>query len=276
MPPKAKPNPEAETPTEADVSTPTASVTTLAPIVQMSDVRTQDTASITNALKEPFPQEMLRFNQAKGLTYVPISEVIARLNRVLGIENWSYEVVRAWRENDHPLWCLAHVRLHVSIGGKTIFREGLGGQQVKLTKKDQSPVDLGDEFKGAVSDALKKAAQSLGVALELARTEEAKRWEEEVENEVKISPADEQAYADLLAILGGFSTEEKTALRSWWNSTFGSLKVGPEAGVAKLNQAIAYANSLMSAPTPAANAMDAAEELIKSAFPGSEMVEASS
>lgn len=273
MPTKAKPNVEADASPDAETTATSFNATTLAPIVQMPDVRTQDTAVVITALKEPFPQEMLRFNQAKGLTYVPISEVIARLNRVLGIENWSYEVVRVWRENDHPLWCLAHVRLHVSIGGKTIFREGLGGQQVKLTKKDQTPVDLGDEFKGAVSDALKKAAQSLGVALELARTEEAKRWEEEVENEIKVSPADEKAYADLLAILGGFSADDKAALRSWWDNSYGSLKVGPEAGVGKLNQAIAFANSLAGSPALTANEFDTAEDLIKSAFPGSTMAE---
>lgn len=240
----------------------------LGPVVQMPDVRVRDAAAISKDLQAPFPQEMLRYNQAKGLTYIPISEVIARLNRVLGVENWSYDVVRIWREPDYPLWCLAHVTLRVNIGGQTIARDGVGGQQVKLTKKDQSPVDLGDEFKGAVSDALKKAAQSLGVGLELARTEEAKRWEEEVEAESRISPADKSAYESLIGITSGMNAQEKLSLRSWWASQYGDIKVSPEAGLEKLEAAIATANGILSG----SNEPDA-EEMIKDAFPGAEVVE---
>jgi hypothetical protein len=49
-----------------------------------------------------------------------------------------------------------------------ITRDGVGGQTIKR-KRDGGIVDLGDEYKGAVSDALKKAAQSFGVGLYLAR-----------------------------------------------------------------------------------------------------------
>jgi hypothetical protein len=49
-----------------------------------------------------------------------------------------------------------------------VTRDGVGGQTIKR-KRDGGIVDLGDEYKGAVSDALKKAAQSFGVGLYLAR-----------------------------------------------------------------------------------------------------------
>jgi hypothetical protein len=66
-----------------------------------------DLDKIFAELAEPFPQELLRENKAKGLTYVPIAEVIARLNRVLGVPNWSTSIVRTWREPDHPDWVLS-------------------------------------------------------------------------------------------------------------------------------------------------------------------------
>jgi hypothetical protein len=53
-----------------------------------------------------------------------------------------------------------------------VTKDGFGGQKIKRTKAGEI-VDLGDEFKGAFSDALKKAAQQFGVALYLARSDEA-------------------------------------------------------------------------------------------------------
>jgi hypothetical protein len=105
-----------------------------------------------------------------SLTYIPVGEVIARANEVLGF-GWSFEVVDTHLDGD---WITAHVRLRVSgtseEGHYSSTRDGFGGQKIKYTKAG-SIVDLGDEFKGAVSDALKKAFQSFGVALYLARDE---------------------------------------------------------------------------------------------------------
>lgn len=243
-------------------------------VVKMpTEIGTRQTSPLSEALakqlQEPFPAEMLRFNQAKGLTYIPISEVIARMNRVLGFENWSYEVVRAWREPDHPDWCLAHVSLRVAIGDKVIERAGYGGQQIKK-KKSGDVVDLGDEFKGAVSDALKKAAQSLGVGLELARTEEAKRWEEEAAAEAAMSPEAVAAFEQLSGITKQMNAEEKSALRTWWKATYGDVKVGPEAGVERLIEAIKLAGEIV-AETPTSE--DQAVEAVLEAFPGAQVVE---
>lgn len=237
-----------------------------------AELQTKQTSAMSEAiakqLQEPFPQEMLRFNQAKGLTYIPISEVIARLNRVLGFENWSYDVVKAWREPDHPDWCLAHVCLQVTIGDKEISRSGYGGQQIKK-KKNGDVVDLGDEFKGAVSDALKKAAQSLGVGLELARTEEAKRWEEEAVAEASINPEAVAAYERLTSLTKQMGAEEKTALRTWWKATYGEIKVGPEAGLERLLDACKLAQEIIEdiAKVPADPV-----ETIMNEFPGTQVV----
>ena len=244
---------------------------TIAPMpVEMSTKQTTVLSeSIAKQLQEPFPAEMLRFNQAKGLTYIPISEVIARMNRVLGFENWSYSVVRAWREPDHPDWCLAHVELSVRIGDREITRSGYGGQQIKK-KKSGDVVDLGDEFKGAVSDALKKAAQSLGVGLELARTEEAKRWEEEAAAESLLDPAAIDAYDRLTSLTRQMGSEEKTALRNWWKATFGDIKVGPEAGVGSLLSACKLAEEIIEQISKVP--VDPVD-LIQQEFPGATVVE---
>lgn len=155
-------------------------------------------------LAEPFDRSLLRTNSHKGnLTYVPVSEVIARLNSVLGVDGWEYEIIRLWEAGEietktgvYPKWVMAHVRLHfVRPKAETwrpesllVSRDGVGGQEVKLLKSGDGVVDLGDEYKGAVSDALKKAAQSLGVGLDLARTDEALRWEQAQEPDEAACP----------------------------------------------------------------------------------------
>ena len=126
-------------------------------------------------LNDPFPREMLRSVSKGGtsLTYIPVSEVIARLNDVLGEQGWSYQITDRWTTGDSngcPEWVMTQVRVTVNHES---FREAIGGQQVKFKRDGSGPVDIGDEWKGAVSDALKKAAQAFGVGLELARTDEA-------------------------------------------------------------------------------------------------------
>lgn len=172
-------------------------------------------------LAEPFPPEMLKIHPAKRLTYIPVAEVIARMNRVLGQENWRNEVVRVWREPDHPGWVLAHVRVTARIAGVETSRDGVGGQQVKMLRDKTGAVDLGDEYKGAVSDALKKACQGFGVGLELARSDEALSYEmtSTESSVVTVDAVTEDTWTTFKNHLGDMTDAEKAAIKEWWDAT---------------------------------------------------------
>jgi len=119
-------------------------------------------------LAAKFPKK-IESSLSKGgvkLTYIPVSSVIARANEVLGFD-WSYQVMSTHRDDD---WIIAHVRVTVTNGEGCSMRDGFGGQQIKHTRAG-AILDLGHEYKGAVSDALKKALQAFGVALYLASDE---------------------------------------------------------------------------------------------------------
>lgn len=118
-------------------------------------------------LYAPFPKEVERQLDKGGttLTYIPVSEVIVRLNEAFGILGWSYTIVKCERDILDPDFLVAHVRMTVV----DTTRDGNGGQKIKRNKAGEI-IDLGDEYKGAVSDALKKAAQSFGIGLYLARS----------------------------------------------------------------------------------------------------------
>jgi len=118
------------------------------------------------AAKFPKKIESSLSKGGKPLTYIPVSAVISRANEVLGL-GWSYQVMSTERDDD---WIIAHVRVTVVNGEGCSMRDGFGGQQIKHTRAG-AILDLGHEYKGAVSDALKKALQAFGVALYLASDE---------------------------------------------------------------------------------------------------------
>jgi hypothetical protein len=172
-------------------------------------------------LSEPFPREMEKILKKGGasLTYIPVSEVIARMNRVLGVNGWNSQVIKVERDALDPDFIVAHVQVTATIDGVLVAKDGLGGQTVKR-KKDGGIVDLGDEYKGAVSDAFKKACQMLGVGLYLARAEEAMDVEAEMNTPAEpvrtIDPEIEQLWKNFLDAVKQLDDDGKKALNEFW------------------------------------------------------------
>jgi hypothetical protein len=119
------------------------------------------------------------------------------------------------------------VRVKANIDGVTVTREGMGGQKIKLNKQGD-PLDLGDEVKGAVSDALKKAVQTLGVGLYLARSEDAMEIEQVIEAAANIDPEAEKVWVDFVAISKKLSVEQRDALTTFW-STYSNNSPKPKS-----------------------------------------------
>ena len=93
-------------------------------------------ANIMQMLSEPFPPEMERILKKGGtsLTYIPVSEVITRLNKVLGVDQWSFEIISCGRDSLDPDYIVAHVRISwhcdASRPDAIIYRDGYGGQKI--------------------------------------------------------------------------------------------------------------------------------------------------
>lgn len=181
-------------------------------------------------LNEPFPAEVERQLKKSGtyLTYIPVSEVISRLNKVLGFGGWSYQIIKCERDALDPDFITAHVRLTIENEWTYTTKDGFGGQKIKRTKQGEI-VDLGDEMKGAVSDALKKAAQSIGVGLYLARSEEALMLDDEPtqtatqrQEEVATVSALYESFIDLRKSLDETGVE---AIRKFWSEYSGGRPV---------------------------------------------------
>jgi recombination DNA repair RAD52 pathway protein len=179
-------------------------------------------SDIYSKLSEPFPQEMEKIINKGGvnLTYIPVSEVINRLNKVLGVDKWSMIIQSCHRDPSDPEFIVAHVRIEYHYDGfNTIVRDGFGGQKIKRTKTG-AILDLGDEFKGAISDAVKKAAQTFGVGLYLARSEDAIEIEQSIEASNAPISEHEQKWQNFKNVSSALSKEQKELIAAFWKTNY--------------------------------------------------------
>jgi hypothetical protein len=106
--------------------------------------------------------------------YATGEQYITRLNGVLGVTGWSFEV----KENGYHLdsdevWALGKLTIYLA-DGTTRTREQFGSQKHnRYTRGDNAGqiIDLGFDLKGAATDALKKCASLIGVGLYLSEKE---------------------------------------------------------------------------------------------------------
>lgn len=123
-------------------------------------------------LTQATPTSEIRTRQGKGGRYFPYTDpayVIRTLNLAFGWD-WDFEADNEdiFYANEKPFEAKVRGRLTVRNGDKVIVKVQYGCQPIEYQKNNPDmPVSLGDAYKGAASDALKKCASLLGVALDL-------------------------------------------------------------------------------------------------------------
>ena len=122
-------------------------------------------------LNAPTPKAFIKTRQGKGgknFSYVEVGYVINQLNRTFGPLNWSFQVTERG-ETQRKLDSKAEGEVWV-YGELTIHDHAKGYKMVK-GQYGQHPVYPGvpyaDALKSAESDALKKAASLVGIALDV-------------------------------------------------------------------------------------------------------------
>jgi len=177
-------------------------------------------------LSAPFPAELEGTLNKGGVAFkfVSVNEVIARLNDVLGVENWTFEVISCERSLEGGDNIIAHVRLSAYMD-KPLQRDAYGGAEVK-TKRDGGLLDLGNDHKIAVSDALKKAASMIGVGLYLYRSEEALAHEAHASEDPEV----QQLYENFTSLIEKFDKAQKEEVAVFWKEYAGERpKPKPDA-----------------------------------------------
>ena len=173
---------------------------------------------VLKQLSTPFPAELEGTLNKGGVAFrfVSVNEVIARLNDVLGFENWNFEVLSCERSLEGGDNVIAHVRLTAVVNDRLFKREAYGGAEVKA-KKNGGLLDLGNDHKIAISDALKKAASMMGVGLFLYRSEEALVHEAKEE----INPEVQQLWDNFTSLIAKFDKSQKDEIAVFWKEHAG-------------------------------------------------------
>ena len=115
------------------------------------------------ALTAPFRADQIRTRQGRNgqlLSYVEVADVVDRLNEAL--PSWSFEVISHQILDDE-------VVVQARLRADDVTKEDFGGSAITRSKADGSVICIADDLKSAASDALKRCARLMGVALELYR-----------------------------------------------------------------------------------------------------------
>ncbi len=131
---------------------------------------TVSTSETYARLAAPFDVTFTDVRGGVQLTYVSGEQVVRRLNEVLGVDGWSFRVLRHdINVEADEAWALGE--LVAEIGERTVVRQQFGSQKLKRSRNTRAPLDIGFDLKGAATDAMKKCASLLGVGLYLSRKE---------------------------------------------------------------------------------------------------------
>ena len=124
------------------------------------------------------PKKYIRQRPAKGggtWDYVSGAYVKKVLNLTFGWD-WDFEVVKFdYLEEAKQVVVLG--RLTVRTNGRAVVKMQFGRKDVICKKGTNTPLDIGNDFKAATTDALKKCANELGIAEDVYAPQEFKEVE---------------------------------------------------------------------------------------------------
>lgn len=112
------------------------------------------------------PKKYVSTRPAKGggtWNYVPVGYFKKVLNLCFGW-NWDFQIIRVWSEEGEAM---CHGRLTVHVGDRVIVKDAIGKKEIMFKKGTKTPLSIGNDYKSAESDALKRAANKLGVAADV-------------------------------------------------------------------------------------------------------------
>lgn len=148
--------------------------------MSIDDSLFQMSESLRDILASRTPRQFIQQRPGPGgqqFDYVEVGYVRRMLDRVFGLW-WSEECSSLTTPSEvlQTSQVVVHVRIVVrnpANGQIVVFRDGYGSSEVKRYSKDSGqhkqgdPIDIGNDFKAAAADGLKKAASHFGIASDI-------------------------------------------------------------------------------------------------------------
>lgn len=127
--------------------------------------------AICQMMTQRTPDNEIRTRPGRGgkpLKYTDGAYVIRTLNEAFV---WDWDFVTDNEEllmyNGEPFEVKVRGTLTVRLNGQTVTKTQFGCQPIEMLSNGSKPVSIGDAYKGAATDAMKKCASLLGIALDL-------------------------------------------------------------------------------------------------------------
>jgi len=110
------------------------------------------------------PASQIKTRPAKGggkWSYVSGAYVTKLLNLMFGWD-WDFEIIEQWQEGGEAI--VKGKLTCRNSEGKQIIKTQFGNKDIMFKKGTKDPLSIGNDYKAAATDALKKCAFSLGIA----------------------------------------------------------------------------------------------------------------
>lgn len=169
-------------------------------------LKPSDLTKVENTVLNPFQLQMLlrrtpaayvRERPAKGggkWKYTPGGYVKKALN-IMFAWDWDFEIM-----DKQILFNEVVVtgKLTCRSNGHTIVKMQMGNKEIIFKKGTETPLSIGNDFKAAATDALKKCAADLGIAADIYNANEFKEVELDLSNELTPTEIKRQKEIDRL------------------------------------------------------------------------------
>jgi len=141
--------------------------------------------------------EVYKYNRpAKGgskpWTYVSGGYVKKRLNQIFGWA-WNFTIVDKFRE-DNEVIVQGRLTICNKDGAVMIIKEDFGKKEIQNTKGTSTPLSIGNDYKSAATDCLKRCAYQLGLASDVYAPLEYKELENPTEAVYEQKKSESQQY----------------------------------------------------------------------------------
>jgi hypothetical protein len=190
----------------------------------LAKVEDKQIEALRQIMTQRTPEKEIRTRPGRGgkpLKYTDGAYVIRTLNEGFG---WDWDFVADNEQliefNGQPFEVKVRGTLTVRYKGLSVTKTQFGCQPIEMLSNGTKPVSIGDAYKGAATDAMKKCASLLGIALDLYDSDyKAEKYETEPEpvRNVKLEGAQPQPTkpADILLDLNRTLGYTEAQLLKW-------------------------------------------------------------
>jgi len=166
----------------------------------------------------PTPPEFIKQREGKGgktFTYIEGGYVISRLNQIFSPAGWDFEIVdKGLVAEGKEAWVQGKLTLK-DFKGNMIVKTQFGSAE-RITERGGVKMNVGDAYKTASTDALKKCASLIGISLDVywAQMDDYKPAQTQI---ALVKPIKTALLRDLVAqaIKGIRICQDKALLNQW-------------------------------------------------------------